>query len=138
MGHFILTNLNSTMKHFIFITAAFIALSVLSSCTDKDYDVVKSFPEEGEATLVMEIPYNPTEYFLSSITWTDGYWVYRLRDEPFLYCLTAISMKLPALAEKVMARMSFCHLCCQKSPPGLTQLTFVSMTGARDGFTTHP
>ena len=75
------------MKHFIFITAAFIALSVLSSCTDKDYDVVKSFPEEGEATLVMEIPYNPTEYFLSSITWTDGYWVYRLRDEPFFVLL---------------------------------------------------
>ena len=87
MGHFILTNLNSTMKHLIFITAAFIALSVLSSCTDKDYDVVKSFPEEGEATLVMEIPYNPTEYFLSSITWTDGYWVYRLRDEPFFVLL---------------------------------------------------
>lgn len=75
------------MKHFIFITVAFIALSVLSSCTDKDYDVVKSFPEEGEATLVMEIPYNPTEYFLSSITWTDGYWVYRLRDEPFFVLL---------------------------------------------------
>lgn len=70
-----------------FISSLFIALSVLSSCTDKGYDVVKSFPEEGEATLAMEIPYNPTEYFLSSITWTDGYWVYRLRDEPFFVLL---------------------------------------------------
>ena len=70
-----------------YISSLFIALSVLSSCTDKGYDVVKSFPEEGEATLAMEIPYNPTEYFLSSITWTDGYWVYRLRDEPFFVLL---------------------------------------------------
>lgn len=70
-----------------FISSLFIALSVLSSCTDKGYDVVKSFLEEGEATLVMEIPYNPTEYFLSSITWTDGCWVYRLREEPFFVLL---------------------------------------------------
>ena len=65
------------------ISSLFIALSVLSSCTDKGSDIVKSFPEEEKATPVQEIAYDPTEYFLSSMTWADGYWIYELWEDPF-------------------------------------------------------
>ena len=65
----------------------FISLSVLFSCTERDYDVVKSFHEEGNAQLVQEIAYDPVEYFIASIAWIDGYWIYELQEEPFFVLL---------------------------------------------------
>ena len=69
------------------ILGFFVSLSVLFSCTDRDYNVIKSFPEECNASLVKEVTYDPTEYFIGNITWTNGYWIYELQEEPFFVLL---------------------------------------------------
>ena len=64
-----------------------VAIFALYSCAKREYYTIHSFPKEGDAILLKEIKYDPTEYFLADISWANGYWIYELRDEPFFILL---------------------------------------------------
>lgn len=72
------------LRHFLFAAAVLFALS---SCADKNVTVVKSFPEEGELALLKKVPYDPTEYNIGWYSTSNGFYIYRLWDEPFFALL---------------------------------------------------
>ena len=62
-------------------------LFLLSSCADDSVTVVDSFPDEGELELVGKTNYDPAEYNIGWYIESNGYFVYRLWDEPFFALL---------------------------------------------------